>query len=101
MVYTENIKFEWDNKKATQNIGKHGISFGEAITAFDDPFALLAKDEKHSSEAEVRQYLLGESDKGILMVIFTVRNIRYRIISARKANRKERAWYEKAKRISL
>ncbi len=101
MVYTENIRFEWDSKKAAQNLEKHGISFEEAITAFDDPFAFLAKDEKHSSDAELREYLLGESDHGILMVIFTVRNIRYRIISARKANRKEKAWYEKAKRISL
>lgn len=101
MVYTENIKFEWDEKKAIQNLVKHGISFDEAITAFDDPFALLARDEKHSNESEFREFLLGESDHGILMVIFTVRNIRYRIISARKANRKERAGYEKAKRISI
>ncbi|MDM7998407.1 MAG: BrnT family toxin [Acidobacteriota bacterium] len=52
------MKFEWDEEKAHRNILKHGISFDQAITAFDDPFALIAPDEKHSSEGEIREWLI-------------------------------------------
>jgi uncharacterized DUF497 family protein len=90
------MRFDWDHKKATLNRLKHGISFDLAITAFDDPSALIARDEKHSTGGELRESLIGESDKGVLVIIFTIRepgNI-YRIISARKANKKERSLYE-------
>jgi uncharacterized DUF497 family protein len=90
------MRFDWDQKKATLNRIKHGVSFDIAITAFDDPNALIAKDEKHSTGVELRESLIGESDKGVLVIIFTIRepgNI-YRIISARKANKKERSLYE-------
>jgi uncharacterized DUF497 family protein len=102
LVYTENVKVDWDQNKAEQNLKKHGISFEVAITAFDDPFALITLDEKHS-KSEKREWLLGQSDSGVLVVIFTVRkpgNI-FRLISARKANRKERKQYEQIKNISL
>ena len=74
-----------------------------AITAFDDPYALIAMDEKHSTEDEKREWIIGKSDKGVLVVIFTIRqpgNV-YRIISARPANRYERKQYEKWKELSL
>jgi uncharacterized DUF497 family protein len=51
-------------EKAHRNILKHGISFNQAITAFDDPFALIAPGEKHSSKEEIREWLIGESDDG-------------------------------------
>jgi uncharacterized protein len=97
------MKFEWDEEKAHRNVLKHGISFDQAITAFDDPFALIAPDEKHSIAGEIREWLIGESDDGVLVVVFTRRwsGQAYRLISARSANRRERKRYEEIKRISL
>ena len=46
------MKFEWDDTKATKNLEKYRIGFSLAITVFDDPFALIAPDDKHSSETE-------------------------------------------------
>ena len=66
------MKFEWDESKASKNLQKHGISFSLAITVFDDPFALIAPDEKHSVEEE-REWIIGKADKGVLVVIFTKR----------------------------
>ena len=95
------MDFEWDEKKAKSNLSKHKVSFNLAITVFDDPFALIAPDEKHSTSSEKREWIIGESDNGVLVVIFTIRTKpkRYRIISARKANKKERKTYEQYKGI--
>jgi uncharacterized DUF497 family protein len=97
------IKFDWDEKKAEGNFKKHRISFELAITVFDDPSALISPDEKHSNEKKVREWIIGLSDNGILVVIFTKRmsGRLYRIISARKASRKERKLYEEFKKLSL
>jgi uncharacterized DUF497 family protein len=98
------MEFEWDEGKASSNRRKHGVAFDFAVTVFDDPFALRVDDSKHSSTEE-RFWQIGESDSGILVVVFTVRGKgrteRYRLISARKANRKERALYEINKRIPV
>ena len=96
------MKFEWDESKATKNLAKHGINFSLAITIFDDPFALIAPDNKHSA-TEKREWVIGTSDKGVLVIVFTKRLYGrvYRIISARKANKKEKETYEKYKRIPL
>ena len=82
---------------------KHSISFELAITVFDDPQALVAFDEKHSNENELREWIIGLSDNGVLVVVFTKRlkNTVYRIISARKANKKERSRYEEFKKLPL
>ena len=96
------MKFEWDENKSKQNLKKHRIPFSLAITVFDDPFALIAPDEKHSTANEEREWIIGKSDKGVLVVVFTIRLHRtYRIISARKANKKEKENYEKYKGISI
>jgi uncharacterized DUF497 family protein len=97
------MRFEWDTEKARFNADKHGIPFEMAITAFDDPFALIASDEKHSTDAEIREWLIGESDHGVLVVVFTKRERGrvHRIISARPANGRERRSYEAFKRVSL
>lgn len=97
------MKFDWDSLKAASNIKKHGVSFELALTVFDDPYALIAPDPKHSSEDESREWIIGLSDKGILVVIFTRRMSGrvYRLISARKANKRERKLYEEFKRLSL
>ncbi len=100
MVYTINMKFEWDDGKAEQNTLKHGISFEMAAFAFDDPYALIVDDEKHSVDNQ-RQWLIGDSGEGVLVIVFTMRlpkgNIG--IVSARRANRRERRMYEESKGI--
>ena len=69
----KNIRFEWDKHKAGNNFKKHKINFEMAITVFDDPYALIALDEKHSTAKEKREWIIGESDNGILVVVFTKR----------------------------
>jgi uncharacterized DUF497 family protein len=97
------VRLEWDEKKARTNRAKHGVSFAQAITAFDDPNALIAADPVHSTLGEHRQWLIGEADTGIVVVVFTIRELGsvYRIISARPAGRQERKRYDQAKRIPL
>ena len=86
--------FEWDKKKADQNIRKHGISLEEAATVFGDPFSITIYDPLHSQD-ENRFIILGTSNKNrVLVVIHTDRQDRIRIISARKATKKERKQYE-------
>ncbi len=86
--------FEWDKKKADQNIRKHGISLEEAATVFGDPFSITIYDPLHSQD-EDRSVILGTSNKNrVLVVIHTDRQDRIRIISARKATKKERKQYE-------
>ena len=54
------MEFEWDAGKASRNFHKHRIAFEQAITAFDDPYALIAPDLKHSTTEEIREWLIGE-----------------------------------------
>ena len=93
------MRFEWDDAKGTANESKHGVTFEQAITAFDDPYALIAPDPSHSTSREERRWLIGEADAGVLVVVFTIRGAGdvYRLISARRANRKERKGYEQSK----
>jgi uncharacterized DUF497 family protein len=97
------MRFEWDPKKAAINHEKHKVRFVDAITAFDDPYALIAPDHDHSTLNEFRQWLIGEADTGVLVIIFTIRQPDdvYRIISARPANRKERRQYVESKKLSV
>lgn len=90
------MRFEWDPEKAAENAAKHGVSFDQAIKAFDDPDALFLSDPAHS-EGEVREILIGTADDaGIVLVVFTERRgDAIRIISAREATRKERRRYAK------
>jgi hypothetical protein len=89
--------FEWDARKATVNRTKHGVSFEEAGTVFGDPDALDGPDQRHSEE-ESRFLRLGRAATGrLLIVAYTVRRRDHgesiRIISARRASRKERTAY--------
>lgn len=95
------MKFEWDDAKAASNSNKHGVTFELAITVFDDPYALIAPDEKHSNDVETREWIIGLSDKGVLVVVFTKRlsGKVYRLISARKAKKSERNLYEEFKKL--
>jgi uncharacterized DUF497 family protein len=86
--------FEWDPEKAGANLAAHKVSFEEAVTVFQDPLAVVHADPDHS-EAERREILIGHSVGGpLLLVSFTDRQGRIRIISARQATRRERREYE-------
>ena len=88
------LKFEWDPQKAKINMGKHGVSFEEASTAFKDTLSLTIDDPLHSSDEE-RLILIGMSyNNHMLVIVHTEIRDSIRIISARKATKKERNNYE-------
>ncbi len=90
------FSFEWDPAKARSNLAKHGVAFGAALAVFEDRRSLTIPDPRHSL-AEKRQVILGRSAAGHLwVVVFTERGDTLRIISARRASRKERRIYEEA-----
>jgi len=93
----DTLRFEWDPRKAAVNRAKHKVSFDEAVTAFRDPFGRITDDPRHSND-EDRYVLLGLSARQRLVaVMFTERGEAIRLISARKATRRERGDYEKSK----
>lgn len=88
------FRFDWDETKAEQNIEKHGVSFEEASTVFGDPLSSTIYDEVHSL-GEDRYIDIGRSAQDrILVVVYTERDERIRIISARLATARERKQYE-------
>ena len=89
------MKFEWDNSKASSNLSKHGVSFDEAQTVFDDTLYIDFYDPDHSYD-EHRYIIVGQSAQNRLLIVsYTERGDVIRIISARKATPKERETYEK------
>jgi len=88
----ETLRFEWDPVKNESNRKKHGVSFEDACLAFFDENALVVDDPDHS-EHEERFVLLGRSGRGVLVVCHCYRRNAIRIISARKANARERRQY--------
>ncbi|HEX5761043.1 MAG TPA: BrnT family toxin [Thermoanaerobaculia bacterium] len=90
--------FEWEPRKAEANAAKHGVSFEEASTVFRDPLGRIVDDPRHSL-GERRYVLLGLSDRQkLLAVMFTEQEETIRIISARRATRRERKGYEEGTR---
>jgi uncharacterized protein len=88
------VFFEWDPKKARSNIARHGVTFEEAATVFGDRLSLTILDPIHSS-SEHRFVTIGLSANGrLLVVVHTDRGDAIRIISARRANTRERRTYE-------
>ncbi|MBI3649801.1 MAG: BrnT family toxin [Acidobacteria bacterium] len=88
------MKLVWDKDKAAHNLAKHGISFEEAQTVFEDDLFVVFADEDHSVE-ERRFVILGQSHKGRLLVVaYAERSRTTRIISARQATGQERKVYE-------
>ena len=84
-------KFEWDENKNKKNTLKHRVNFEEAKTVFDDPDAI---EFEASRDGEYRLIRIGKSAaKFILLVVYTVRGIFIRLISARQANKDERNLY--------
>ena len=87
--------FEWDDDKAETNLRKHGVSFDEACSAVFDDFAITEPDNRENY-GEQRFYTIGTSSKDrLLQVVWTVRNNRYRIISAFVPEPNQRKAYDK------
>jgi uncharacterized DUF497 family protein len=92
------MKFEWDVAKALRNRLKHGVSFADAVIALHDEYAITIEDKL--SEGEKRFVTIGMGDQlSLLVVVFTHLKEKIRIISARKASRKETRIYEKGIRF--
>lgn len=88
------MEFEWNPDKAELNIEKHGVSFQEATTVFNDSLSVTFPDPDHSI-GESRYVIIGISRFGQLLVVaHTDRREKVRIISARKATRQEKRFYE-------
>ncbi len=92
-MYNKTMEIEYDPHKAESNLTKHGVSFDEATTALYDPMALVQEDM--GSIGESRWILVGLSSKAnLLTVVYTLRDEEIiRLISARKATRKEVNYY--------
>jgi uncharacterized DUF497 family protein len=87
------VGFEWDARKADINAQKHGVDFADAATAVEDEAALTRLDE--GSEPEERWITLGMTATGrLLVVVWTWRDTKVRLISARAATKSERRQYE-------
>ena len=88
------LAFEWDPGKAASNLKHHGVSFDEAASVFRNPLAQVLPDPTHS-QGEERAIMVGHAAGGrLLLVVFTDREKRIRIISAREVSRRERRLYE-------
>jgi uncharacterized DUF497 family protein len=87
------MRFQYDAAKAMANVRKHGVSFGDAEGVLKDPLALTIEDP--DAEDERRYVAIGLGSSGeLVVVIYTEREDEYRLISARRATRKERKAYE-------
>ena len=89
------MDFEWDEDKRDSNLEKHGIDFVAATAVFEDPNAIETYDAEHSDD-EDRYQIIGEAAPGVLFVVYTLRGEDedvIRIISARRASRREIARY--------
>ncbi len=88
------MEFKWNPEKEQANIEKHGVDFAEAATVFGDPLELTIADPDHSV-GEFRFLSMGRSSRNrVLVVSYTERHERIRIVSARIASPKERRQYE-------
>lgn len=88
------MEFVWDTEKALKNYRKHGVSFNEAATVFDDPLSVTVADPAHSEDEE-RYIIVGMSKRRRLLIVsHAERGNRIRIISARELDRDEREEYE-------
>lgn len=91
------MEFEWDKGKARTNLSKHKVSFEEAKTVFNDPLFIDFYDPDHSEDEE-RYIIIGQSEqKRLLVVAYTEREQKIRLISARETTRAEKEAYEENK----
>lgn len=88
------MEFDWDQGKAASNAAKHGVSFEEAQTVFADPLFIDFYDPDHSDD-EARYLIVGRSQAGRLLIVsYTERDGKTRLISARPTTRQEQRTYE-------
>lgn len=88
------VDYEWDPAKASANLRKHGVDFADAALVLEDELALTTRDLY--SKGEERFVTLGHDPQGrLLVVVYTWRGDRIRLISARQATSKERRDFEK------
>jgi len=85
--------FEWDESKRLDNLAKHAFNFADVGPAFIDPFRILSP-VKGRSLSEERWVVIGGIDGQVMHIVFTMRDKRIRLISARRAHAKERILYE-------
>ncbi len=89
------MEYEWDPAKARRNLEKHGVDFADAVVALEDQLALTVEDTH--SVTEERFVTLGVDSIGqLLVVVYSWRDERIRLISARKATGRERRQYEES-----
>ena len=87
------METQWDPEKAASNVGKHGVDFADAVGVLEDEWALTVEDEY--VDGEQRFATLGTDFlERVLVVVYTHRGGEIRLISARRATRKERRTYE-------
>jgi uncharacterized DUF497 family protein len=88
------MNYQWDPKKAAVNLEKHGVDFADAVGVFEDEWALTIKEEY--IEGEQRFVTMAMDFLGrVLVVVYTYRNDDIRLISARRATKRERRVYER------
>ena len=95
-MYNSAMSFEWDPAKARSNRSKHGIRFSDAVDVFEDPAALTLDDLGSTGERRFVTLGMDAADR-LLVVSYTWREDRIRIISARRGTRRERRDYEDAR----
>jgi uncharacterized protein len=91
-AYNSQMAYQWDREKAVTNLRKHGIDFADAVSVFSDDLAITTPDERFDEE---RFITIGLDALGrVLVVVYTWRGQKIRLISARSATRQERRQYE-------
>ena len=88
------LEFEWNAHKAAENLKNHRVSFEEAKSIFNDPLLLTFPDPEHSDEEHCSINIGISSHSRLLLVVFTERRGKVRIISSRKSTAKEKKLYE-------
>ena len=92
IIKLSHSQFEWDSNKNKNNRKKHHIDFEDARDVFNSP--IIIKEDNRKDYGEIREIGIGKLNKNIIVVIiFTIRNNKVRLISARMANKKERKKY--------
>ena len=86
------MDYEWDERKAAQNIAKHGVPFAYAARVFLDPARLDREDDRRDYK-EKRRLTIGRIEGRLFVVAYTMRGKTIRLISARKANEREQRGY--------
>lgn len=89
------MEFEWDHNKSERCFTERGFDFAYAVRVFFDPDRKIQKDNRYNY-GETRYQLTGKIERRVFVIIYTLRNDAIRIISARKANKREVKDYENA-----